>query len=100
MKIAPIVLAVLFVTATLRASEVHYPWKRGIVTLADVDNFPYQWSHPDDPGYTGAPGPEDVDRVYPGHVAGVFDLAAACRLVRRTSCLSTKQRGEQTPMGV
>lgn len=32
MKIAPIVLAVLFVMAPLRVAEAQYPWKRGIVT--------------------------------------------------------------------
>ena len=30
--------------------------------LADVDNYPFQWTDPTYPGYTGAPGPEDIDR--------------------------------------
>jgi len=35
--------------------------ERGI-QLADVDNYPFQWTDPEYSGYTGRPGIEDVDR--------------------------------------
>lgn len=47
----------------------------GTTTLADVDNYPFNW-HPDyagSPDFTGAPGPEDVDR----NTDTIFDLGDA-----------------------
>jgi hypothetical protein len=47
----------------------------GQVTLADVDNYPFQWApqYQGRPGWTGIPGPEDVDR----NGNGVFDAGDA-----------------------
>ncbi|MBI5576763.1 MAG: hypothetical protein HY896_10435 [Deltaproteobacteria bacterium] len=48
----------------------------GTIDLADIDNYPFQWTGKGDtayPGYTGVPGPEDVDR----NGNGVFDLGDA-----------------------
>ena len=51
----------------------------GQVTLADVDNYPFQWApqHNGEPGWTGAPGAEDVDR----NGNGVFDAGDAIAIV-------------------
>ena len=51
----------------------------GQVTLADVDNYPFQWApqHNGEPGWTGTPGPEDVDR----NGNGVFDAGDAIAIV-------------------
>ena len=73
MKIAPIVLAVLFVTATLKASEAHYPWKRGIVTTVfwigerptannPVPNYKSSWDGRWAKNYGGFDNPDPSQR--------------------------------------
>ena len=73
MKIAPIVLAVLFVMATLRASEAHYPWKRGIVTTVfwigerptannPVPNYKSSWDLRWAKNYGGLDNPDPSQR--------------------------------------
>ena len=51
----------------------------GVVTLADVDNYPFQWApqYQGRPGWTGTPGSEDVDR----NGNGVFDAGDAIAIV-------------------
>jgi large repetitive protein len=51
----------------------------GVVTLADVDNYPFQWApmYQGRPGWTGIPGPEDVDR----NGNSVFDAGDAIAIV-------------------
>ena len=73
MKIAPIVLAVLFVMATLRASEAQYPWKRGIVTTVfwigerptannPVPNYKSSWDLRWAKNYGGLDNPDPSQR--------------------------------------
>ena len=47
----------------------------GSVTLADVDNYPFG----------NFPGPEDIDRNYPGQIAGEFDLGDAIEVATTDS---------------
>jgi hypothetical protein len=67
----------------------------GGVTLADVDNYPFQWApmYAADPGYTGIPGPEDSDLPYPGHTAGVFDAGDAIQIATTDSWDDNKPSG-------
>jgi FtsP/CotA-like multicopper oxidase with cupredoxin domain len=55
----------------------------GQVTLADVDNYPFQWAplHQDQPGWTGVKGPEDLDR----NGNGVFDAGDAIAIATTDS---------------
>jgi hypothetical protein len=51
----------------------------GIVALADVDNYPFDWSA------GGAKGPEDVDQNYPGQIPGLFDVGDAIQIATSDS---------------
>ncbi|HUW62024.1 MAG TPA: SdrD B-like domain-containing protein [Candidatus Bathyarchaeia archaeon] len=54
------------------------------VTLADVDNYPFQWTQPDEfpeDANPGQPGPEDVDQ----NANGTFDLGDALNFTRTDS---------------
>ena len=73
MKIAPIVLAVPFVMATLSASKAHYPWKRGIVTTVfwigerptannPVPNYKSSWDARWAKNYGGFDNPDPSQR--------------------------------------
>jgi len=50
----------------------------GVVTPPDVDNYPFNWApmYASEPGWTGTPGPEDVDNG----VAGQFDFGDAIQI--------------------
>lgn len=64
----------------------------GAVELADVDNYPFCWSDAD---FVSAhaelcpsgqvAGPEDIDRNYPGQVAGNFDMGDAIQIATTDS---------------
>lgn len=51
----------------------------GVVTLADVDNYPFGWAE------GGAQGAEDIDRNYPGQAPGAFDMGDSIQLVTSDS---------------
>ena len=60
----------------------------GQVTLADVDNSPFDWTHPA-PGQPSRKGPEDIDR----NNNGQFDLGDAI------NCTYTDSWDDNTPSG-
>ena len=65
------------------------------VTLADVDNYPFQWApmYASAPGFTGSPGPEDTDRNYPGQTTGVFNAGDAIQVATTDSWDDNKPSG-------
>lgn len=65
------------------------------VTLADVDNYPFQWApmYSGEPGFTGIAGPEDVDLNYPGQTPGVFDVGDAIQITTTDSWDDNKPSG-------
>ncbi|MBU0943670.1 MAG: hypothetical protein KJ804_07395 [Proteobacteria bacterium] len=74
----------------------------GIVTLADVDNYPFQWAPMyaflDDgitvnPIYTGFPGLEDSDLNYPGQTPGDFNSGDAIQITTTDSWDDNKPSG-------
>ena len=67
-------------------------------TLADVDNFPFQWAPmyqfladgtTPNPAWTGIPGPEDVDNL----TAGTFDFGDAIQITTTDSWDDNKPSG-------
>ncbi len=66
-----------------------------VVTLADVDNYPFQWApvYAAAPGFTGSPGPEDTDRSYPGQTVGVFNAGDAIQIATTDSWDDSKPSG-------
>ncbi len=60
-------------------------------TLADADNYPFQWApmYAADPGFTGIPGPEDVDDGFTGvdlaSGNGVFNFGDAVQIATTDS---------------
>lgn len=67
----------------------------GGVTLADVDNYPFQWApmYATEPGFTGNPGPEDTDLNYPGQTPGVFNAGDAIQIATTDSWDDNKPSG-------
>jgi hypothetical protein len=70
------------------------------VTLADVDNYPFQWApmYTAEIGFTGSPGPEDVDDGFTGVADigsgnGIFDPGDAVQIATTDSWDDSKPSG-------
>lgn len=64
----------------------------GVVTLADVDNYPFNWTEPAE-GEPAVKGTEDIDRDNDG----VFDMGDAINYVRTDSWDDNQPTGAQGP---